>query len=565
MVSDLGTFLQQPWLYFTTAMFAALMIVYVWKQPHRPGTRQFFWLIGTYLLWALAAAFSTLSQSLLIRYPLFVLESLCALVISGFELMVVLEYTGGEKWISRSGLLLLSIAPLVLITIAIVDPGALTAIQFNDGDLIMLGGGPVKWGFYTYCAAIFLVCLSVLLITLLRAPAFRAPLLLLIVGAVTPVVTYAWMRPELLGVPPIQVVILVTNVTMLTYFVALYNFGILRVMPVARDVLISRMPYGLIVLDAENHLVDFNAAAESLPGLQGKLIMQRAASRVLNGWWDRICPLIGPEPLAQDVDMQTDQGDRIFRVTSLPLLQLSGWRSGQVLLIEDVTQARQAQLRQQQAQRSLAALQERERLARELHDSLGQTLAATHLQAGAAKVFLSQGETTATVRCLEQVTELTIAAEADVREYLLGAKLSFGADHRFFPALRQYIGHLKQQYGLQVELIVPSQTESQGLEPSIEIQLMRIIQEALSNIRKHAHTKNAQVIFTDAGPLMHVAIVDDGEGFDQTEVEGRVEGFGLQAMRERTEALGGLFEVISQQGRGTKVTVELPLQRELER
>ena len=89
---------------------------------------------------------------------------------------------------------------------------------------------------------------------------------------------YQWIT-----VPPIQAGILLINVTILLYFVALYSFRILDVIPVARDTLISHMPYGMIVLDAENRVVDFNTAAQALPGLPGKLVRQRAASRVLDG------------------------------------------------------------------------------------------------------------------------------------------------------------------------------------------------------------------------------------------------------------------------------------------
>jgi signal transduction histidine kinase len=145
--------------------------------------------------------------------------------------------------------------------------------------------------------------------------------------------------------------------------------------------LISHMPYGIIVLDSENHLVDFNTAAQALPGLPGKLVRQRAASQALSSWWDRLAPLIGPERISQDFMI----GKRIFHVTSQALLQSSGWRLGQVFLVEDITQARQAQRQQEQALRSLSMMEQRENLARELHDCLGQSLAAARLQASTAR------------------------------------------------------------------------------------------------------------------------------------------------------------------------------------
>ena len=90
--------------------------------------------------------------------------------------------------------------------------------------------------------------------------------------------------------------------------------------------------------------------------------------------------------------------------------------------------------------------------------------------------------------------------------------------------------------------------------------LLRIIQEALSNVRKHARAKSAQVAFMVSEKLVQIIISDDGLGFDSAATVRQAEGFGLQAMRERAETLGGLFEVISQPGQGTRVMVQVPVQ-----
>lgn len=560
----MGTFLNHPWLYMATAAFAAVILWYVYRQPHRPGARQFSWLISVYLVWALAAALATVTHSNRTLYVLFVLQSVCPLLVTALELMVVLEYTGNEKWIARRTLLLLYFPALLLIVIAFTLPEFMVSLKYRSGIVIFAGQPVVRWAGYAYASIIFLISCSILFTRLMRAPAFWAPILLLIVGAILPVAGYAIMRPEWITVSPIQATSLMNNITMLTYFVALFNFRILQVIPVARDMLIARVPYGLLALDSGDHLVDFNPATETLPGLPGKLVMQRAASQALGDWWDRLAPLISREPLSQDIVVQTKLGVRIFHVISLPLLQPSGWRLGQVFILQDITEMRRAQEQHEQTQQSLVALQERERLARELHDSLGQTLAATHLQASTARILLAQGDAAQTDECLEQVAQMTIAAEADIREYLLAGKTGFWRDHRFFPALQQYVLRFRQQYRLPVELIIPPQLEAQGLGLSIEVQLMRIIQEALSNIRKHACAKSVQVIFTDSEPLVQVTIIDDGEGFDLADVARRTEGFGLQVMRERTEALGGFFEVTSQPGQGTQVVVKVPIQMQAE-
>jgi signal transduction histidine kinase len=265
-----------------------------------------------------------------------------------------------------------------------------------------------------------------------------------------------------------------------------------------------------------------------------------------------------------DVFVQSSVETWTIHIISLPLLQPSGWRMGQVFLLEDITQVRRTQQQQVQAQQSLATLQERERLARELHDSLGQTLAAARLQVSTARLLLAQGETSQTDKCLEQMVDMTLAAETDVREYLLGTKTAISADHLLFPTLRQYVVRFSQQYGLPVELNVPPQLEVRGLGSQVELQLLRIIQEGLSNVRKHARAKNARIAFTILGLLVQITIIDDGQGFDPVAAR-QAEGFGLQAMRERAESLGGCLDVFSQSGMGTQVVVQVPIQIDDER
>ncbi len=165
---------------------------------------------------------------------------------------------------------------------------------------------------------------------------------------------------------------------------------------------------------------------------------------------------------------------------------------------------------------------------------------------------------------MKALADMTIAAETDVREYLLGAKTAFSASLPFFPALRQYAERFSQQYRLQVELSVPPELETSGLAPAVEMQLLRITQEALSNARKHAHATDAQIIFTTVNRHVQITIRDNGQGFDPDELARHDGGYGLRCMRERAEGLGGTLRVESAPGEGTCVRVEMPMMNDNE-
>jgi len=566
--------INQPWPYLAVAAFAALIGWYVWTQPHRPGTRYFGWLVGLWLVWALAAALQTVSKSPELDYASWVLQTLCALTAAPLQLMVALEYTGNEKWLARRSLYLLFLPTLFMAVLAITRPGSFASIEIHSGIPVIVGAEWIRWIFYSYSLILVLTSLGVLLACLLRAPAFRAPILLIILGQIFPVLAYAAVDPQWITVSPIQVTILFGGFSVLAYFVALYSFRLLQAIPVARDMVISHMPYSLIVLDAENRLVDFNPAARELPELPGKLALQQPASRALGGWWEQIAPLIGGEPVSQDVVVHAGSEAQIYRVMSLPLYQTSGWRMGQVFVLEDVTQARRAQRQQSQTLWAQATLQERELLADELHDGLSQSLAFLNLQAQAAQVYLRSGQGTAAQASLSRLSEVAGLIQAETRD-LIGDLLSVSLPaENFCDTLRLMLTSFEHETGLAVHLeidrkpvvdtIVDAELKSicdpTRISPTVAVQIVRITQEALANVRKHARGANqVNVGLKDVEGQLLLTIIDDGIGFDPTTPQAGGKHFGLQVMRQRAARIGGHIVIEAAPGKGTCIEVCVPL------
>ena len=101
--------------------------------------------------------------------------------------------------------------------------------------------------------------------------------------------------------------------------------------------------------------------------------------------------------------------------------------------------------------------------------------------------------------------------------------------------------------------------KEQGLDSRVGVQLIRIVQEGLANVRKHAQASAAQVVFTLNAGRIQVRIEDDGVGFDVARFfKAEDQGFGLRSMRDRAEAIGGTFQILSAPGCGTRVIVEVP-------
>jgi signal transduction histidine kinase len=242
---------------------------------------------------------------------------------------------------------------------------------------------------------------------------------------------------------------------------------------------------------------------------------------------------------------------------------LHDWRGlevGCLVLLHDVTDQKRDQMQIIEQQRALAMLQEREQLARELHDGVGQVLGYVKMQAQAARDRLAQDQLAAADSDLEKLVAVVQDAHTDVREYIMGAKLTASDQPGFVPALRLYLQRFSQEYELRTELFEPPGWSDEFLEATVEAQLLRVIQEALTNARKHAQARCVQVRLEAEDSRARVIIQDDGVGFDPALITTETgQKYGLGFMRARAAEVGGCVAILSTPGQGTQVVVEVPV------
>ena len=205
---------------------------------------------------------------------------------------------------------------------------------------------------------------------------------------------------------------------------------------------------------------------------------------------------------------------------------------------------------------SLAVVEERGRIAREMHDGLSQVLGYLSLETQTIEALLRQGQQANALNQLAQARSHIRDAQDDVREGILSLRTTLSGDVGLLPAMQQYVDEFEVQTGIQARLV----SELPGhpsLSPLAEAQLVRIAQEALTNVRKHARAGQVQLRLGQASGQLRLTIADNGRGFDAAAV-GRGH-YGLQTMRERAESVGGSVCVGSTPGTGTHVEVLLPM------
>jgi signal transduction histidine kinase len=205
---------------------------------------------------------------------------------------------------------------------------------------------------------------------------------------------------------------------------------------------------------------------------------------------------------------------------------------------------------------SLAVVEERSRIAREMHDGLAQILGYLSLEMQTLAFLVGQDNREQALAELHQARSRINAAQADVRESILSLRTTLAGDVGLIPALQQYVEEFGVQTGIEMTLV--AEVEQPRLSPLAETQLVRVVQEALANVRKHAHAQRVEVRLATRGDCLTVSVQDDGVGMNG---RGSPDAghFGIQTMRERAESVGGGLSITSRPGAGTQVELWLPL------
>lgn len=213
--------------------------------------------------------------------------------------------------------------------------------------------------------------------------------------------------------------------------------------------------------------------------------------------------------------------------------------------------------------RDMAILQERERLSQELHDSLAQLINALRVWAEAALLSMEEKDWDRVSSGLEKIKNIAQEAYTSLRDEMLGLRETLDQDRRLVPVLIRRLSRFQQQWEIETVLEPGNITEEMVFSPQLGIQLLRIIQEALSNTHRHAKASRVVVRLQKLDQDLQVQIEDDGYGFDPDQVTG--ERLGLRIMRERAMSLGGDLKIYARPGAGTRLLIELPLYPQVEK
>ena len=327
--------------------------------------------------------------------------------------------------------------------------------------------------------------------------------------------------------------------------------------------------YAIFMLDPDGHVVSWNAGAERIKGYCADEILGHHFSQfyqqedIERGKPERELLVAAAEDRLEDEGWRVRKdGTRFWaNVVITALRDQAGNLRGFAKVTRDITERKQAEELRAQLTRQVMAAQdeERRRIARELHDEAGQAL--TGLLVGLRTI--ERSETLAEAAELaQQLRELAAGSLADVRRLAQGLHPSILDDLGLCAAVRCYVEEFTRRHGIVVDVRING-LDSGRVPLHAQTTVYRVLQEALTNVAKHAGAQRASVRLSREMTTVELRVHDDGVGIKPQRAPGpatlgKRRGLGLTSMQERVALLGGSVRVESEPGAGTTITAYIP-------
>ncbi len=558
------------WILLIAALMTTALGSYAWKRRNVPGAAPFALLMLAATVWVIANGLEKAGADLPTKLFWANVQYMVYGPISVLWLILALDYTGRREWLTPRNLAVLLAIPMLTAVVAWTNDahGLLRRDVFLDTagpfPVIAKTYGPWFWVFLAHSY----VTLTLTVWSFIRAwqqtlPFYRGQVLILLAGLLLPVI---WNILYIFGLSPFprhDIAPATFAPSGLLVAWGLFRYRLFNVTPVARATVIELMEEGVIVLNAQGQIVDINPAAQQVLGVSMAQVGGQHAGEVF-GAWEALASLC---EAPQERRLESERAGRHYALYA-SLLGSQHPALGRLILLRDITERHRAQAQSLQRQRALAVSEDRERLAREMHDSLAQVLGYLNVQIQAIQALLAAQKSEVAHARLARLIQVVQDAQTDVREYIMNVATTSLDNRDFETMLADYLQRYSETYDLVIEFETSGNEEDKELPPiapEVAVQLMRIVQEALANIRKHAAAEHVTVTLTHHARQTKITLVDDGRGFDPTawlsnggrDAAGHVH-FGLRVMRERAQAVGGSLTINAALGQGTRVTITMP-------
>ncbi len=521
---------------------------------------------------AMEYSFSELGTLLVwtnIQYFAYAISPLCWFVL-------IFRFNGKEKYLRARNILLLSILPAITSVLVWFDPelGLVRhsfSVKYNGG-IPYLGKefGPWFWVHYVYSYGFNLADLCFLVAAVgSRGSLFRRQSIYILVSVS---LVFGTNLAYVLGWTPVEGVDFSSvsiGFSALVLWWGIFRHKLFRIAPVARAKIFELMANGLLVVDENWNLLDSNESAQRMFGLDDPECVGLSLRGKISSLADAAPPrLPSGEGRGAEASLRweiaTLRPEERFYELEATRLQDRAYKNAWVVMAQDVTDLRRAREEIIRQREELAVAADRDRLSKDLHDTLGQVLSFAVIQSGTILREMGRENYRLATSYVERIRDILKDAHEDLRGFVRGIRMSEYGAVSLPSILEREAERFRQSCGLPVAVTISAQGEI--LTASQKNHIASIVREALNNIAKHAKASRAAIDFSQAEGNYLLSIEDDGAGGREIGADsgggGLPRGSGIGIMRERAASIGGELELGARLGGGTRVTLRLPASSE---
>ncbi|GAB4436621.1 MAG: hypothetical protein Kow0031_18340 [Anaerolineae bacterium] len=527
---------------------ASGLAFFTFRTQNKRGARWLGWIMLAGAWWSLTNLGELHAASLPARIFWSKLHYFGATSVPVLMLLFVLDYCGYSHLFSRRILPFFWVVPVGTIVLAWTNEWhnliwtSFTPQRFENVTLVVYGHGPAYWVMIAYAY----LCVAASIVLLLRVAwqqqhIYRRQAITLIFIILLPWLGEVAYNARLLPGLDFTVFGLTLSGVLLAWNLGF--FKLLKLMPIATDRIFTEMKYAVVVLDERLQVINFNPAAREMLNLPADAVGRQVPANLMTALQEQAGQSVntelkwpGPPP-------------RLLQVTASLLTDRRNRTIGRLIMCQDITGLKKSQEALWLRQLDVALLEERQAVSREMHSATRQALQEMVEMSQHATQLLEKEQPAAAATVLARMGEIIHSVDADIDQFVQ-QNLSWNAEKPaspdFFEALAEYIDHFSRTRQFPVIFTYPGTPVGDLLTPVAQIQLLRIVEQALHISEHAASTEETQIIVSHSAGWVQTVITQVG---DQE----------LPALlQERAGAVGGSIETRNVPGHGRQWIIQLP-------
>jgi PAS domain S-box-containing protein len=552
-----------PYIGLLILSFVTMIIFSIYGLYHREkvGVKEFIFAMLASAWWVFCQAFELMAVTLPVKLFWANLLYIGAGLSAFAYLMLVMRFSGHERLLTKKSISLVLVIYVVFFSLVFTDQyHGLMRTNFSLDTsaipyIIDKNYGLVFPAYILFIYSMNVSSLGLLFKTMLnKASHYRKQAAILFAGLGIVALSNLSYNLGLLPGQRFDMAPALFGLSALVVFWGVFQYKLLNIMPIARSVLVEMMNSGIIVLDKDNFIVDINHAAQEMFHL-GESEMVGENITTIPFFAESLLPV---EQAETQTTLNYSHGNNkfVYEIKKHPFNEKGEKRAGILYIINDITEQQKNLHKLIQQQKTLSIMRERERLGRELHDGLGQMFGYYSVQAQTVKEYMNQQKYETAIKKLEDLICVSRETHNNIRDYILEIRGIPPRNRSFSATLKHYVAGFTEKYGLPVTVTFSEDLPGDFPEETRAIQLLRIIQEALNNILKHAGKCSARISFSSMEGFLEIKISDTGKGFDQDKHVDKYH-YGISIMQERAKEIGADFAINSEQGKGTEIILRI--------